>query len=153
MAVYDNGVKLSSSEYTAGAIENITMIKDEAGNDTQCGTATVTVTGAKNYTGTITVPVQIKKSLITSAKVKVNGTYYYDNGKQVCPPQDKLEVTIGGGKNKVTLTQGVDFVIVDYSNNTKTGNATVTIKGIGEYGGSKSTKFKILPKWMKRLLS
>ncbi len=153
MAVYDNGVKLSSKEYTAGAIENITMIKDEAGNDTQCGTATVTVTGAKNYTGTITVPVQIKKALITSAKVKVNGTYYYDNGKQVCPPQDKLEVTIGGGKNKVTLTQGVDFVIVDYSNNTKTGNATVTIKGIGEYGGSKSTKFKILPKWMKRLLS
>lgn len=32
----------------------------------------------------------------------------------------------------------------------KKGNATLTIRGTGEYGGSKSVKFKILPKWMKR---
>ncbi len=150
LTVYDNGVKLASSEYTAGAIENITMTKNEAGEDTQCGTAEVTITGKKNYTGTRTVTVQIRKTLVSSAKIKVNGAYYYANGAEIRPAQDKLEVTIGSGSNKVTLTPGVDFDIESYGNNTMKGNATVTIKGIGEYGGTKSVKFKILPKWMKK---
>lgn len=152
LTVYDNGVKLASGEYTVGTIENITMTKNEAGEDTQCGTAEVTITGKKNYAATRKVTIQIKKTLVSSAKIKVNGAYYYANGAEICPTQDKLEVTIGSGNNKVTLTPGVDFVIESYGNNTMKGNATVTIKGIGEYGGSKSVKFKILPKWMKKSL-
>lgn len=149
LKVYDNGVKLSAGEYTVGAVENITLEKDEAGNDTHCGTATVQLTGKKNYTGTAAVTIRIKKVLISSAKVTVNGTYYYANGKPVCPAKDKLTVTIGSGNNKVTLSQD-EFVIEGYSNNTRKGNATLTIRGEGTYGGTKSVKFKILPKWMKR---
>ena len=148
LSVYDHGVKLSSSEYTVGEVENVTLVKDETGKATQCGTAEVLLTGKKNYNETKKVIVQIRKTLISSAKIKVNGNYYYDNGEQVCPPEDKLEVTIGNNK----LISGVDFTIENYSNNTKKGNATVTIKGIGEYGGRKTVKFKILPKWMKRSL-
>ncbi|MDE6365364.1 MAG: hypothetical protein K2L86_14065, partial [Lachnospiraceae bacterium] len=146
LTVYDNGVKLSSGEYAVGAVENVTLIKDEAGTETQCGTATVTLAGKKNYTGTVDVPIQIKKYLISSARIKVNGNYYYNNGKQICPPVEKLEVTIGNNK----LTPGVDFVIESYGDNTKTGSASVTIRGVGEYGGRKTVKFKILPKWMKK---
>ena len=148
LSVYDHGVKLSSSEYTVGEVENVTLVKDETGKATQCGTAEVLLTGKKNYNETKKVIVQIRKTLISSAKIKVNGNYYYDNGEQVCPPEDKLEVTIGNNK----LISGVDFTIENYNNNTKKGNDTGTIKGIGEYGGRKTVKFKILPKWMKRSL-
>ena len=39
-----------------------------------------------------------------------------------------------------------DFEIVGYKNNTKKGNAEVTIRGIGNYGGTKTVKFKIAKK-------
>lgn len=39
------------SAYTVGNIENVILTKNEAGEDTQCGTAEVTLTGKKNYTG------------------------------------------------------------------------------------------------------
>ncbi len=152
LTVYDNGAKLSASEYTVGTIENIAMEKDENGNETQCGTAQVTITGAKNYKGTKQVTIYIKKILLSSAKVTVKGNYYYANGDEITTTADMLEVTIGSGKNKETLVADKDFIIdVDgYSNNRKAGKATLTIQGIGEYGGTKTVKFKILPKWMKK---
>lgn len=149
VTVLDNGVKLSSKEYTVGAVENVVITKSEDGEETQCGTAQVTITGKKNYNGAKTVTVQIRKNLVSSAKITVEGKYYYDNGKEVCPPSDKVTVTIGSGKKKVTLTEGKDYTIVGCDNNTKAGNATLTIQGIGEYGGTKTVKYKILPKWMK----
>ena len=88
--------------------------------------------------------------MITSAKVKVKGTYYYDNGAEVCPSDKMLEITVGSGKNKTTLQSGKDFVIEGYSKNTKIGRATMTIRGVGKYGGTKTVKYTILPKWMKR---
>ena len=119
-------------------------------NDNQCGTLKVKLEGKKNYTGTRDVTVNIKKALISSAKINVKGDYYYNNGIPVELEPDALEVTIGSGNNKETLRQGVDFKIVpgSYSNHTKAGNATVTITGIGEYGGTKVVKYRILPKWM-----
>lgn len=37
-------------------------------------------------------------------------------------------------------------MVVGYKNNTKKGNATVTVRGIGEYGGTKAVKFSIVSK-------
>lgn len=145
VAVYDNGAKLSAKELSVGNIENI-----EVSSDTKCDTATITVEGRKNYTGTRTAEIQIRVTLITSAKVKVKGTYYYDNGAEVCPSDKMLEITVGSGKNKTTLQSGKDFVIEGYSKNTKIGRATMTIRGVGKYGGTKTVKYTILPKWMKR---
>lgn len=145
VTVYDNGAKLSTKEYTVGSIEDI---KVDAG--TKCGTATITVEGNKNYTGTCKAEIQIRETLISSAKVKVKGTYYYDNGAEVCPSDQMLVVTVGSGKNKTTLRAGTDFVIEGYSDNTKTGKATMTIRGVGKYGGTKTVKYRILPKWMQR---
>lgn len=36
-----------------------------------------------------------------------------------------------------------------YKNNVKAGRATLTIQGIGKYGGTKEVKFTILPRWLK----
>ena len=43
------------------------------------------------------------------------------------------------------LTKGTNYA-VSYKNNTKVGTATVTVKGKGNYTGSKKTTFKINPK-------
>ncbi|MCI8975168.1 MAG: hypothetical protein HFH79_16540, partial [Lachnospiraceae bacterium] len=144
VTVYDNGAKLASNEYTVSPVGDVVV------NDNQCGTLKVKLEGKKNYTGTRDVTVNIKKALISSAKINVKGDYYYNNGVPVELEADALEVTIGSGNNKETLRQGVDFRIVpgSYSNHTKAGNATVTITGIGEYGGTKVVKYRILPKWM-----
>lgn len=147
VTVYDNGAKLAFNEYSVSSIEpDDVNINDES----KCGTIKVTLEGRKNYSGTREATIEVKKTLISSAKVKVNGKYYYNSGEAVCPSIDKLEVTLGSGKNKVTLLAGENFTIVGYSNNTKTGNAALTIRGAGEYGGTKTVKFKILPKWMQR---
>lgn len=147
ITVYDNYVKLASSEYSVGKIvpENIAV-----NEETKCGTIKVTIEGKKNYEKERTVEIQVRETLISSAKVTVAGKYYYDNGAEVCPTIDKLEVTVGSGKNKETLTPGKDFVIEGYQKNTKTGNATIIIRGTGKFGGIKSVKFKILPKWMQK---
>ena len=44
-----------------------------------------------------------------------------------------------------TLVEGTDFN-VEYSNNINAGTATITIKGIGNYAGTKTATFEILPK-------
>lgn len=53
----------------------------------------------------------------------------------------KLELTDKATGKK--LVYGTDFVVVGYKNNTKKGTATVTVRGIGEYGGTKNVKFSI----------
>ena len=47
--------------------------------------------------------------------------------------------------NGATLFKDTDYT-VSYKNNTKVGTATVTVKGIGDYTGSKKITFKIKPK-------
>ena len=147
VTVYDHGAKLASNEYSVGAVEADNVQVDD---ESKCGTIKVILEGRKNYSGTREVLINIRETLISSAKVKVNGKYYYNNGEAVCPSIDQLEVTIGSGKNKTPLKAGEDFTIVGYSNNIKTGNAALTIRGTGKYGGTKTVKFKILPKWMQR---
>ena len=47
--------------------------------------------------------------------------------------------------NQVDLAEG-DYEIVSYSNNIKKGSAAVTLKGVGNYGGTKTVKFTIRAK-------
>ncbi|MDE7259952.1 MAG: DUF1533 domain-containing protein, partial [Lachnospiraceae bacterium] len=52
------------------------------------------------------------------------------------------------GTDTTLLKQGTDYV-VSYDKNTNKGKATVTVTGIGEYGGTKSLKFTIVSADMK----
>ena len=60
----------------------------------------------------------------------------------------KPSVTIKYG-NKI-LKQNEDYTL-KYSNNKQVGKATVTIKGINNYNGSKTIQFKIIPQVVKNL--
>ena len=101
---------------------------------------TVTVTGIGNYTGTISTTYRIATAPIKSAKITVKSKTY--TGSAITLNPSDIKVTIG----KQTLKLGTDYQIVGYSNNIATGNANVTIKGIGNYAGTKTVKFKIVPK-------
>ena len=46
------------------------------------------------------------------------------------------------------LAKKTDYTL-EYSNNTKKGTATVTIRGKGQYGGSRTVKFKITSRIFK----
>lgn len=81
----------------------------------------------KNFTG-----ITISKSSVS----KVGSQTYY--GKAITP-----YVTVKySGK---TLSKGRDYSIF-YKNNKKPGKASIVIQGMGDYSGTKTTNFVILPK-------
>ncbi len=101
---------------------------------------TVTVTGIGNYTGEISTTYRIATAPIKSAKITIKSKTY--TGSAITLSPSDIKVTIG----KQTLKYGTDYQIIGYSNNVATGTANVTIKGIGNYAGTKTVKFKIVPK-------
>ena len=103
-------------------------------NNTNVGTATVTVTGKGNYTGSKSTTFRINAKTLPSNPVLSATSYIYD-GKAKTPG-----VTVKDGTK--TLVNGTDYS-VKYSNNVNVGTATVTVTGKGNYTGSKSTNFKI----------
>ena len=103
-------------------------------NNVNVGTATVTVTGKGNYTGSKSTNFKINAKTLPSNPVLSATSYIYD-GKAKTPG-----VTVKDGTK--TLVNGTDYT-VKYSNNVNVGTATVTVTGKGNYTGSKSTNFKI----------
>ena len=101
------------------------------------GTATVTIQGIGNYTGTI-----IKKFAIKQVEIDnftVNGvTQQTYTGKEILVP---FTITDESG-NQLVYKQDYDFV---YSDNIEVGTATIMIQGKGSYTGSIEVEFEIVP--------
>ena len=98
------------------------------------GTAQVTITGAGEYSGSITRNFTITAP-INKAKAASIGSKTY-TGKQIKP-------AVSLAFNGKTLKAGTDYTL-SYSQNIKVGTATITAKGKGCYTGSKSVTFKIV---------
>lgn len=98
--------------------------------------------GTGNYTGVISCEYSIMQMSLYEAKVTIKDQIY--TGKPVYPSKEDIVITLG---NKVLKAE--DYDIVNYKNNTKKGTASITVKGIGNYGGSITATFKILPKSLK----
>ncbi len=111
-------------------------------NNLRPGTATATITGKGNYTGSATVNFTIKEaeakkiSVADCAVTLDKSVYTYDGTAK------KPVVTVKYGSK--TLTNGTDYT-VSYSNNTNVGNASVTITGKGNYSGYVTKVFSIQP--------
>ena len=103
-------------------------------NNTNVGTATVTITGAGYYTGTVSKTFKINAASITDATVIGVSNKTYTGSALTQNPT----VTVGDK----TLTKGTDYT-VSYANNTNAGTATVTITGKNNYTGTKTATFKI----------
>ena len=98
--------------------------------------ATVQAKDGGNYSGEISATYRITKADIGKATVKIPAQTY--TGKKI-EPSDQIKVTLGGQ----TLAAGTDYEIVSYANNVNKGSASVTLRGIGDCGGTKTVKFTI----------
>ncbi|GAB6395651.1 MAG: Ig-like domain-containing protein [Bacteroidales bacterium] len=147
---------IPAQTYTGDSIEPAVVVKDGSknltlntdytvaySNNVNAGTATVTVTGMGNYTGsagktfliednTQPAPVQIADGWIQDIPAQ---TYTGDSIKPA--------LTVRDGSNILTLN--TDYTVA-CTNNVDVGTATVTVIGIGNYTGTASKAFTINPK-------
>lgn len=72
---------------------------------------------------------------IKDAKITIAGGPFAYTGEAIKP---EITASVGGS----TLTKDVDYTVA-YTNNTDAGEATVTLTGIGKYGGNVSANFTI----------
>ena len=106
--------------------------------NTNVGTATITITGKGNYSGTKKVTFKITAKAISSAAVTLSKTALVYTGKA-----QTVTVTVKDGTT--VLKSGTHYTLA-YAANTNVGTATITITGKGNYGGTKKVTFKINPK-------
>lgn len=106
-------------------------------NNTNVGTATMTVTGIGSYSGTKTINYAIEAKNIENCLTTAVGSYQY-SGSSYTP-----SVTVTDSSTGKTLVAGSDYTIT-YSNNTNPGTASITLTALSKnYSGSKVIPFKI----------
>lgn len=103
----------------------------------------VTLTGKGNYSGTLNGQYRVTVATVSKAKVTVATQVY--SGKEII--LDKSQITVKVGRD-ILLPADYEILEDSYKNNVKKGTASVTIRGTGNYGGTKSIKFKIRAKSM-----
>lgn len=142
-------------------------------NNIKAGKATIIVTGMGEYAGTKKATFTISKRAMSAldkadgmtadklaktgfiqyeiVKDDIYGTAQYYTGYKLTP---KLKVTAVNDGKTVSLTEGTDYTVT-YKNNVKAGSeATVVIKGKGNYSGSVTFKnaFEVLERNMDDLV-
>ena len=93
-----------------------------------------------NYVGSNEATYEVQEKSITKAKVKVDAQVY--TGSAITITADDISsIKVG----RTSLVEGVDYRIVEdsYKNNVNKGTASVTLEGMGNYGGTKTVTFKI----------
>ncbi|MBR3134769.1 MAG: hypothetical protein IKG56_04830 [Clostridia bacterium] len=133
VVVYDGSIKLvEKQDY------NVSY-----NNNTNVGTATVTITGINNYTGSANKSFEIIQEIVETKKdiSEVECTEIEDKiytGKLITP-----EVTLKDGEK--LLTKDVDYKLT-YENNLNIGEGKLIIAGLGDYKGSVEKVFNIIRK-------
>mgnify|MGYP000329561631 FL=1 len=105
-------------------------------NNLNVGVANVIATGMGDYTGYTSKNFTITKRAMAGGTVSVASSVSF-TGSNITP---SVTVKVAGR----SLTNGTDYT-VSYSNNKNVGKATVKITGKGNYSGSLSAKFDIVP--------
>lgn len=106
----------------------------------------IVVTGAGNYTGEVSKEYRVVAASIRKATIIAKAQTY--TGKEITlDANDFSKAKIG----KTPLVYGEDYEIVpgSYEKNVNKGNATVTIRGIGNYGDEKKVTFRITSSVMR----
>lgn len=90
---------------------------------------------------------RITQAAISTASVSILKQTY--TGQPIILDKSQITVRI---KGTVVEEDQYEIVQSSYKNNVKKGNASVTIRGVGNYGGTKNVKFAIKAKgfvWWK----
>ena len=137
--VYDGTAKNPAVIYNGITLSENTDYTVKYSNNVDVGTVKATITGINNYSGTAVKEFKITPIKFDDKKVSVSlekSSFVY-NGQSITP-------VVYVAYNHNYLIQNTDFTAT-YSNNNAPGVATVKIKGIGNYSGSISKTFVILP--------
>ena len=105
-------------------------------NNLNVGVTTVIATGMGDYTGYTSKNFTITKRAMAGGTVSVASSVSF-TGSNITP---SVTVKVAGR----TLTRGTDYT-VSYSNNKNVGTASVYVYGKGNYSGTLSAKFDIVP--------
>ncbi len=105
----------------------------------------VTVRGKGKYEGSLMTTYRITQANFTKASVRI-APQVYTGSKIYLTGGTNGDIIVKAGK--MELTYGVDYEIMEdsYVNNIKKGTASVKIRGINNYGGTRTVKFKIQAK-------
>lgn len=147
---------VSNQSYTGKTISpefivkgNITGARLEEGKDytvswegdhTSVGSTTATLTGIGNYRGTKTITFNIVKKSISEKDVTVELPDMTYDGKERKPVPVVKAGDIVLGEDSYTYSYGGDLV-----NASDDGDAYITIKGQGNYDGTKTIEYNIAP--------
>ncbi|HAE16835.1 MAG TPA: hypothetical protein DCG51_09845 [Erysipelotrichaceae bacterium] len=104
----------------------------------------IIVEGTGKYFGTISGEYKVMNAADNIAKAVFTVANQEYTGREIrlnAYSFTKAEFT-GGAK----LKYGTDYKVVSYTNNIKKGTASAVLQGIGQYGGTKTVKFKIVQK-------
>lgn len=109
----------------------------------------VTAEGKGNYEKTISTTFRVTANDRSIAKTTIKVEEQTYTGSAIEPKGEAVKVTIKvtEGKRKVekTLVEGTDYEIIEdgYSKNISKGTGKLTIRGINDWGGTKTGTFKI----------
>ncbi len=132
VSVYDGNVLLDPS----------TDYDTSFGNNTEIGTATVTVTLKNNYEGSSTADFNITARSLNSLQLPSIADVQYTG--------DKIEPSFTLKNGDTVLVKDADYTVA-FNNNTAPGNAVIIINGTGNYSGIATIGFKITPRSIAKL--
>lgn len=116
---------VEGTDYTLSYADNV-----------NAGTASVTVTGTGNYTGTQTKSFAIAPRDMSGATVSGVESVYAFSGAEIRP---EVTVTLNG------TALDADACDIVYANNLNAGTASITITGKGNYSGTITKSFDVTP--------
>jgi len=105
-----------------------------ATNNINAGTATVTVTGMGNFTGTATRTFTIYRKILTADMLSIPAVTF--NGFSQTPVLTVIDGT-------ETLVRNTDYTTTTLTSQTNAGTYAVTVTGTGNYTGTSSVNFVI----------
>lgn len=141
-----NGKKLAAkTDYDT----NITFSHTQEASPQAKTVVTVTVTGVGCYENTITGTYRIFSKNISTLKVVIDPQEYTGEEIRLDKSDIHIYATAADHKKGQELPQKdscFEILASEYKNNIKAGTAKVTLRGLGEYGGTKTYSFKIQKK-------
>ena len=131
-------------ERTAGDTVGLTAVGGATGYAPTTVRVVATALAGRNYVADsqAVTTYRVTRADMSKAKITVNAQRY--TGKEIALSSKDIVVRIGSDQ----LVYGKDYEIVSYENNIRKGTASVTIKGVGNYGGTRKAAFKITSRSM-----
>ena len=107
---------------------------------------TVTVEGKGSYQGVNTISYELRTGT-SFKKAKITIADQTFTGVSIKPAENAItEASVKKNGTVENLVYGRDYEIVAYGSNDKKGSGTIVLRGLGNYYGEKTVKFKIVGK-------